>query len=259
MSIARVLGADLYYEQHGQGPPLLFAHGLAGNHIVWWQQVPFFRERFTCITFDQPGFGWSAEPAGEAWSYVDCLEGLIEALGLERVCLVGQSMGGRTCLGYALRQPERVAALVMTSTIGSLQLPERGDWQSSVRQRRAELAARGINPACGETMAREQPALHFLYQQLAAQNARWSAERLPPGSVRVPAVTRQDLRGFTVPTLFVIGEQDVIVPAAVQEAAAAAVPNARVVRFPAAGHSVYFEHAAAWNRAVDGFLAEALG
>ncbi len=86
-----------------------------------------------------------------------------------------------------------------------------------------------------------------------------ASERLPPGSVRVPAVTRQDLRGFTVPTLFVIGEQDVIVPAAVQEAAAAAVPNARVVRFPAAGHSLYFEHAAAWNRAVDGFLAEALG
>ena len=46
----------LYYEVAGSGPALLFAHGLGGNHLSWWQQVPYFSERFTCVTFAHRGF-----------------------------------------------------------------------------------------------------------------------------------------------------------------------------------------------------------
>jgi pimeloyl-ACP methyl ester carboxylesterase len=258
MPTVSVLGADFYYERHGQGPALLFAHGLGGNHLVWWQQVPFFRQRYTCITIDHPGFGWSGQPPGERWSFVDCLEGLLDALDLARVSLVGQSMGGKTCLGFALRRPERVAALVMASTMLPLRLPEFGDYQGEVARGRQALAERGITPACGETMAREQPALHFLYTSLSALNSQWHSGNWPPGSERVPWVGRAELVGFTVPTLFAFGQEDAIMPPRVLELAAAAVPGARVVRFPRSGHSVYFERADDWNRAVDGFLSQVL-
>jgi pimeloyl-ACP methyl ester carboxylesterase len=258
MPTTRVLGADLYYERHGQGPPLLFAHGVGGNHLSWWQQVPHFRDRYTCLTFDHPGFGQSAPPPGDNWSFVDCLAALLDELGLERVSLVAQSMGGRTCLGYTLRHPERVAALVMADTILPLELPEFGDWRAETRHRRDELVARGVHPACGETMAREQPALHFLYQQLSALNPPWSPDNPPPGGARVPAAGHADLRGYATPTLFIIGEEDAVIPPRILELGAAAVPGARVARVPRAGHSVYFERPAEFNRLVDEFLSAVL-
>ena len=57
-------GARLYYETHGAGPALVFAHGLGGGHLSWWQQVPHFRDRYTCVVFDHRGFGLSTESPG---------------------------------------------------------------------------------------------------------------------------------------------------------------------------------------------------
>ena len=59
MPVLTTSGTDLYYETHGSGPAIIFAHGAGGNHLSWYQQVPFFRDRFTCITFDSRGFGRS--------------------------------------------------------------------------------------------------------------------------------------------------------------------------------------------------------
>ena len=256
MPTVSVLGADLYYEQYGEGPAVLFAHGIGGNAISWWQQVPRFRERYRCIVIDQPGFGRSGEPAGDDWSFVDCLAGLLDRLDVARVSLLAQSMGGRTCMGFALRHPERVSALVMSDTIGPLELPELGDWDAEVQRKRLELRARDIHPACGERMAREQPALHFLYRQLGTLSVRYTAESRPPGWLRIPSVPASALGAYTIPTLFIVGDEDVIAPPRVVERAANVVPGARLERFPETGHSVYFERPAAWNRVVDAFLAE---
>ena len=46
----------IYFETEGAGPVLIFAHGLGGNHLSWWQQVPHFRDRYTCVTFAHRGF-----------------------------------------------------------------------------------------------------------------------------------------------------------------------------------------------------------
>src|SRR5215212_747821 len=174
MPLVDVHGASLYYEQHGDGPPLVFAHGIGGNHLSWWQQAPYFRERYTCITFDHPGFLHSGVAVGD-YSFVDSLAGLLDALGHERVSLVAQSMGGFTCLGFALRFPHRVRALVMADTVFPLDLPEFGALRVGVGEHRESLAARGIHPAAGERMAIEQPALHFLYEQISALNGgTWS-------------------------------------------------------------------------------------
>ena len=165
-------GCRLYYETHGQGPALVFAHGLGGSHLAWWQQVPHFRDRYTCVTFDHRGFGLSREAPGGPGpdAFVDDLAALVDHLSLADVRLVAQSMGGWTCLGYALRHPARVRALVLACTTGTLDDPEtlalfRAHGAAAPE---AAVAARGIHPACGERMAREQPALHFLYREMDA-------------------------------------------------------------------------------------------
>jgi 3-oxoadipate enol-lactonase len=61
MPWAPINGINLYYEVHGKGPHLLFAHGQGGNHLSWWQQVPYFARFYTCITFDHRAFGYSLD------------------------------------------------------------------------------------------------------------------------------------------------------------------------------------------------------
>ena len=94
---------ELYYEVHGEGPLVVFAHGAGGTHLSWWQQVPELSRHFQCITFDHRGFGYSRDVDGGPGraAFVQDLAGLIDHLGLDRVSLVGQSMGGWTTLGYA--------------------------------------------------------------------------------------------------------------------------------------------------------------
>src|ERR1700694_1980409 len=101
MTILKLPDAELYYEVTGTGPALVFAHGLGGNHVSWWQQVPFFRAQYTCITFAHRGFAPSTAPSGAGpAAFADDLDALIEHLALKDVRLVAQSMGGWTCLAY---------------------------------------------------------------------------------------------------------------------------------------------------------------
>ena len=79
----------LYYEVDGSGPFLVFAHGLGGNHLSWWQQVPHFRDRYTCVTFAHRGFApSSAPPAGpDPTNYAGDLAALIEHLDAREVAV----------------------------------------------------------------------------------------------------------------------------------------------------------------------------
>jgi 3-oxoadipate enol-lactonase len=253
-------GCQLHYETHGRGPALVFAHGLGGGHLSWWQQVPHFRDRYTCVTFDHRGFGLSRDrPAGPGPdAFVDDLAALVEHLGLADLRLVAQSMGGWTCLGYALRHPERVRALVMASTTGTLDDPEtlRIFRAHGAARPEAALVARGIHPACGERMAREQPALHFLYRGLDALSHDLDKDAVRRKLIRMRTTPREAVAALRIPVLCLAGEEDAVIPPAAVAVLASIIPGARLARVPEAGHSVYWERAAVFNRLVDDFLRD---
>jgi pimeloyl-ACP methyl ester carboxylesterase len=261
-------GVELYYEVTGSGPPIVFAHGLGGNHLSWWQQAPYFAPRYTCVTFAHRGFAPSVTSADpDIWDpahYVDDLAALIDHLQLPAVTLVAQSMGGWSCLEYTLRHPERVTNLVMAATGGTLDLatldgPENravSQWYAAHEKVNQDLFRRGIHPAAGERMAREQPALHFLYREID----RLSSGRLDKLALRSRLAamrTRRvsDLQNMPTPVLFIAGDEDVVFPLAGAEALAALIPGAKLQAAPQTGHSVYFERAALFNETVDAFLA----
>jgi len=254
-------GCDLYYELHGSGPPLLFAHGLGGNHLTWWQQVPHFRDRYTCVTFAQRGFGRSTVKDGglRPEAFADDLAALIDQLGFEDVRLVAQSMGGWSCLEYAVRRPERVRALVMADTVGTLAHPEsdRLIAENAAAYPRSVRSAGGAHPACGERMLREEPALHFLYTQVSGLT-----DPPPPAEFRERLAalrTRpaEDVAALRMPVLCIAGQEDTVIPPGAVQVLASLIPGARYVSVPKAGHSVYWERAETFNRLVDRFLAEA--
>lgn len=248
MATAQVNGIALYYEVHGEGPAVVFAHGAGGNHLSWWQQVPVFSRQFRCITFDHRGFGQSPDvsdgPGSQA--FVEDLRKLLDHLKVDRASLVAQSMGGRTCLGFTLAHPDRVQALVLADTTGGFSDPHI-----------AQLRAEGENlmaqePSLPRTYApsfqREHPRLAFLYEQIRALNP---PRQETPG----PGPTAEQVRGMPTPTLLIVGEHDLITPPALMEAFQRYIPHARLKQVSGSGHSVYFEKAEEFNRLVLEFFA----
>jgi 3-oxoadipate enol-lactonase len=246
--------AEIHYEVYGQGPAVVFAHGLGGNHLSWWQQVAHFAPKYTCVVFAHRGFPPSSPVAGKTApdAYADDLAALIQELELNEVALVAQSMGGWTCLEYALREPKKVRALVMASTSGAvdfsrLKNAEVDEWSRRAPQELGKLQARGIHPAGGERMAREQPAFAQLYGQISELAPAAFREEV---RVRIREQRSQDpavLARLPMPVLFITGDEDWVFPPAAGPALARLAPKGSAVRVPAAGHSVYFERAAQFN------------
>jgi pimeloyl-ACP methyl ester carboxylesterase len=258
----------IYYEVAGRGAPIVFAHGLGGTHLSWWQQVAHFAQKYTCVVFAHRGFTPSSpvSPDTVPDSYAEDLAALIHHLELSDVSLVAQSMGGWTCLEYALREPENVQALVMACTSGPIDCRRIDGFADSFRKwlehsekTTAELQARDMSVASGERMEREQPALARLYRQITELTpAEYRAAlrvRLRQSWVQDPAL----LRRLPMPVFFLSGEEDCIFPPAAAAALAALAPNGRAACVKRAGHSVYFERAAEFNRLVHDFLLIARG
>jgi len=259
-------GASIYFEVTGKGPALVFAHGLGGNHMSWWQQAPYWAARYTCVTFAHRGFAPSYGDIPDPAAFAEDLAVLLDHVGIQEAALVGQSMGGWTCLDFAMRYPRRVWALAMCSTSGivdpgtlpAADLHKVQEWMSAHAGAEADLFRRGIHPAAGERMAREQPALEFLYRSIDRINAGLDKNALRKKLAGARTLPASRLRELKMPVLFITGTEDIVIPPPLVEALAAIVPGAKLEIVPDAGHSVYFERAERFNRVVDRFLNETL-
>ena len=109
----------VHYEEAGQGPPVVLLHGGgpgASGPSNFARNLPVFANHFRTLVVDQPGYGKSDKPpvAGNYFTFAaDALAGLLDELGLERVQLVGNSLGGGTAVRFALNYPERAGRLVL--------------------------------------------------------------------------------------------------------------------------------------------------
>ena len=248
-------GASLYYESHGAGPAVVFAHGRGGNAASWWQQVPHFARRFRVIVFDHRGFGRSH--CDEAHFKSDYFPGdilaILDAEGIDRASLVCQSMGGWGGLKLAVSQPQRVTSLVLANTPGGLDTP-------LASAAIAHLASGAIPPGTGQlgaSFVARNPEGAYLCRQISGLNSNFprSFNRLTSAQ----AVTLKELAGYAVPTLAITGPEDVLFPPPVMREVAATLPGARLVELPGVGHSTYFETPAAFNDLVFGFLEDVTG
>ena len=250
-------GFRLYYEDTGgHGPAIMFQHGAGGNHLSWWQQVAVFAEEYRCITVDQRGFGQSPDVSGGPGSAAlgaDAIA-LLDHLGISRVAIVAQSMGGWAAVGAAVRAPERFWAIVLANTVGNLTNAD----IAAVRQRLA--AASPPRPAVlwhaaiGPTFRTREPMRSFLYAQISGLNAP------------LPADFRDQLQRLTtpveryaatrVPTFFLTSDEDGLIWPELSARVHAHVPGARFERVEGAGHSTYFETPDVFNRDVGAFLKE---
>jgi pimeloyl-ACP methyl ester carboxylesterase len=255
------------YEVTGEGPAIVFAHGLGGNHMSWFQQVAHFAQRFACVTFAHRGFAPSTVPPGglDPARYANDLAALVAELSLTDFRLVAQSMGGWTCVEYGLTRPAGLKALVLAATTGTIGAAGIGapfatrhaDWEARSAAAFAGFVRDGIHPAAGARMAAEQPAMNLLYRHIDDQNAALDKQALGRKLMASRTRATEELSGIPCPVLLLAGEEDLVISPVLMEAVAAVNGNAAFASIPQAGHSGYFERPEVFNRIVEGFLAHA--
>jgi pimeloyl-ACP methyl ester carboxylesterase len=257
MPFAEINGIRIHYQTAGAGPAVVFAHGAGGNQMSWWQQVPYFSRNYRCVSFDHRAFGKSEDlregPGRRA--FADDLRELLDFLGIDRCAIVAQSMGGRTAVGFSVRNPGRVGALVLAGTTGGAVSDELRSRQETYKRGpigQLSLARRAVSPR----LRKERPDLAHLYRLIGRLNPARPKEFLAP----IPGYRGSSSEALTklgIPILFLVGEEDAVTPAEFIKLAHQQVPGSQYDVIPEAGHSAYFERADEFNARVERFLVEA--
>ena len=253
-----VNGINIYYEIEGQGPPLLFLHGLGSSSRGWAFQREPFAQRFHVILVDARGHGNSDKPPGPysvAMMAAD-VAGLLDALETGPVHVVGLSMGGMIGFQLAVDRPDLVRSLVAVNSLPELVPHTLGErlalWQRKLLMRL--LSPQRLARALGQRLfpKPEQKELldafveDFMRNDPAAYRA--AAHALMGWSVR------DRIGQIACPALFVSGDRDYTPPAA-KEAYAQEIPNARAAVIPDSGHATPVDQPDAFNEVVLNFLS----
>ena len=248
------------YETHGDGPAVLLVHEGVADRRMWRGQVPVLARDHRVVAVDLRGFGETLHASGP-FSNVDDLREVLDELGIERATVVGGSFGAKVSLGFAVTHPERVERLVLCPPV----LP---GWEWSERVRRGwqeeeeafeagdldratevnlELWVDGPNRGSDAV----DPDLRDLVRTMQRHAFELPEPDPPPEPAPDPDARLADVR---VPTLVVVGDQDVEDFLAMAEAAAAGIPGARKVVIEGAAHVVALEKPQEFNAALLAFL-----
>ncbi len=264
--VVQANGQELYYDVHGDGPPLVLVMGIGYDSSLWTlAQIPALSTQFRVIVLDNRDAGRSSQasnPYGIA-DMADDVVGLLDALGVARTHLLGLSMGGMIALEFALRHADRLDRLVLSGTGAA---PAR-----SVVDPIQVWSWVKAHDATGQVFGAQQFASLFSVAFLRNHEAvQETAELLasnpyPMGSGaygrQADAYLRFDvldrLGTITAPTLVVVGEQDLLTPPWIAREVADAIPGARFEVIAGAGssHVVPIERPDDFNRLVADFLA----
>jgi 3-oxoadipate enol-lactonase len=252
MPKAKVNGVEIYYETHGEGPAVVFAHGRAGSHLSWWRQVPAFRDRYRCITFDARGWGASTSQPGvnRRAAFGEDLKQLLDYLEEPQVYLVSQSMGGLTCMDFALAHPQRCLGLVLGDTTGGVGDP-------AVLEELKDVFPPPDGPArtmCPGFIA-NNPELVFLHAQIGELNSTGPQDDIVAAFRDPEGPKASDLAALNVPTLLIAGEEEAIFPPKVIRALQKLIPGAEMEIISGAAHSAHYEQPETFNRLVLDFFA----
>lgn len=263
MPTADINGTKINYIDEGDGSPVLLIHAFPFNSKMWQPQIEAFGNRYRFIAPDLKGFGGSDAPedpsAYTVDAYADELKGVLDNLGIERVTLIGLSLGGYVAFAFLRKHGDRVAELVLADTRAEADPPEgiekRTNQQNQVSERgTAELIEVLTGALLSEKTRANQPELVERVKQQMAENEPAGFIGALEAMKRRPDSTG-DLGKIEVSTLIVVGENDAVTPPAASEAMKGEIATSKLVVIPDAGHISNLEAPAAFNDALAEFLA----
>ncbi len=251
-----------YLFRPGRGTPIVAIHGFGGDKETWLLWAPWLARRRPLLLIDLPGHGGSraldARGAG-ARAQAQAVLGVMDACGLDRAVVCGNSMGGGIAQRLARSWPARVVALVLVASVAH-------DVAESELTRELAAGRNFLMPGSGELeqfvkrMVEKPPRVPKVIQRhVAAERARrqphlaevWAAWTAVSGDDAVPA----DPEAIAQPTLIIHGERDRVIALETAERLAARMPDARLVVLRGVGHVPQLEEPRRVARLVETFLA----
>src|SRR5947209_6316803 len=258
----------------GEGPPIVFVHGLSGSWTNWLEQLPVLAREHRVLALDLPGFGHSPMPVGEITisAYARLLDGLLAQREMAAAAVVGNSMGGFIGAELAIAFPQRVERLVLVSAAGLSTYNEPRATRATPALRRTEriLAATTAWMASYSDAVTRRPRLRQAALNVIAAHPKQLPGPLAAEQVRgagkpgfmgaLGAVLEYDVRErlpeIACPTLIVWGDRDMLISVRDADVFAELIPNSRKVVYADTGHVAMLERPAAFNALLHKFLAE---
>ncbi|MCA1479502.1 alpha/beta fold hydrolase [Bradyrhizobium sp. NBAIM08] len=242
-------GVNIYYEVHGNGPPLLLTHGYSSTSAMWHGQIDALAKDHTLILWDMRGHGQSDYP-DDASAYsedltVGDMAAILDAVGTKRAIIGGLSLGGYMSLAFYRAHPERARALLIIDTGPGFRKDDaREAWNARALATADRLDREGLDVLKAATRERAT-ASH--------RNARGLALAARGMLTQRDARVMELLPEIKVPSLIVVGADDTPFLAA-SDYMAAKIPGAQKAVIPAAGHAVNIDQPKAFVDAVAPFL-----
>jgi len=259
---ADVNNTRLYYEVAGTGHPLVLIHGGLVNRRLWDDQFAVFAQHYQVIRFDIRSFGDSAPITAETppYSLEEDLFSLLKFLGIEKTYVLGLSMGGAMAIDFTLMYPEMVDALIpvamgLSGFEGEEPWTEvdealkRGDVAQAV-----ELTLRMWTDGPMRTPDQVDPDMREKVRVMTTRNFEHPEEEnaTQPRTLEPTAISR--LAEIHVPTLIIIGDQDVLDILKIADILEKGIPGARIEVIPGTAHHLNMEKPQEFNRIVLDFL-----
>lgn len=256
MPLISANGVELFYDLTGpEGAPVVaFSNSIGTTAEMWDAQVRALSGRYRCLRYDTSGHGRSPATRGEAGveTLADDLAGLLDGLGIERLHLVGLSLGGMTAQAFAAKYPDRLRSLTLMAT--AAHLPPAEAWETRARTVEAE----GMAAIVDAVMPRWFTPGYQDSPQARATRERFVANDAHGYAVCCRAIRDMDLRPglsrITAPTLIIAGADDPATPVAMMEEIRAGIADAELVVVSRAAHLLAVERAEVVNRHLTAFL-----
>ncbi|MBY0490425.1 MAG: alpha/beta hydrolase [Gemmatimonadaceae bacterium] len=261
--IAQLPGFQMGYDDSGDGLPVVFLHGFPHDRTLWTAQRLSLAPRVRCLVPDIRGFGHSSTHGPfSVEQYADDVVQLLDWLGIERAVICGLSMGGYIAMALWRRHPNRVRAMVFSDTRAGADSDEakarRDDMIALVKRDGARAIVEPqltgmVGPA---TRERRPEIMKTLRAMMGRQPAAGIIGALQ--ALRDRPDSRETLRTISVPSLVMVGEDDVLTPIKEARAIAEALPSQARVRLEiiaGAGHVPCLERPAATTHALSDFLS----
>ena len=261
----RINGTLYKYRDIGEGPTLLFAHGLFATNEIFSAQFQELSQSYRCIVLDMPGHGES-EYHPDGWDLDDLSQDLalmIDELSLGKVTVIGQSQGGMVGIRLAASYPQRVNGLVLIGTSARKEFPERlENWKrqrdillTGSEDEREELFKKIQRVVNSEEWLLNNPeeARHERRMMLS-HNRSGLALALDAAVLKRGDITEL-LTDIRAPALIICGEQDGATPAELSREMASRIPDARLLLLPGVGHHPPTEAAQTVTTAIAEFLS----
>lgn len=246
-------GARLWYwDTGGDGPPVVLMHPASGSALIWgYQQPALAAAGYRVIAYSRRGhYGSDPVAASDPGCASEDLRGLLDHLGIDRCHVVASAAGVSVTLDFALSDPSRVAGFVWSCGIGGITDESYVRMLEALRPdgfARMPMTFQELGPSYRFANPDGVAAWQALEHQAHGGNFR--------GQRPANTATMAALGGLDVPTLLMTGDADLWWPPAALRAVASHLPRRETLVVAEAGHSLYWERPAVFNRAVLDFLA----